>query len=70
MQKIRKILTAVSGETALPTNQPTNQPIINNNTDLIGPRWRRCILVQFSGSKDITHKTIYFYSYQKSFKVS
>ena len=25
MEKIRKILTAVSEETALPTNQPTNQ---------------------------------------------
>ena len=37
MHKIRKILRAVSEETAL----PTNQPIITNNTDLIGPRWRR-----------------------------
>ena len=37
MQKIRKILRAVSEKTAL----PTNQPIITNNTDLIGPRWRR-----------------------------
>ena len=37
MQKIRKILRAVSEKTAL----PTNQPIIANNTDLIGPRWRR-----------------------------
>ena len=26
MQKIRKILRAVSEKTALPTNQPTNQP--------------------------------------------
>ena len=34
MQKIRKILRAVSEETAL----PTNHPIITNNTDLIGPR--------------------------------
>ena len=33
MQKIRKILRAVSEKTAL----PTNQPIITNNTDLIGP---------------------------------
>ena len=33
MQKIRKILTAVSEKTAL----PTNQPIITNNTDFIGP---------------------------------
>ena len=41
MQKIRKILTTVSEKTALPTNQPNNQPIITNNTDLIGPRWRR-----------------------------
>ena len=41
MQKIRKILRAISEKTALPTNQPTNQPIITNNTDLIGPRWRR-----------------------------
>ena len=46
MQKIRKILGTVSGKTALPTYQPTNQPtnnqtnqpIITNNTDLIGPR--------------------------------
>ena len=46
MQKIRKILRAVSEKTALPTYQPTNQPtnnqtnqpIITNNTDLIGPR--------------------------------
>ena len=37
MQKIRKILGAVSEKTAL----PTNQPIITTNTDLIGPRWRR-----------------------------
>ena len=37
MQKIRKILRAVSEKTAL----PTNQPIITNNNDLIGPRWRR-----------------------------
>ena len=34
MQKIRKILGAVSEKTAL----LTNQPIITNNTDLIGPR--------------------------------
>ena len=27
MQKIRKILTAISGKTALPTNQPTNQTL-------------------------------------------
>ena len=33
MQKIRKILTAVSKKTAL----LTNQPIIANNTDFIGP---------------------------------
>ena len=31
-------------------NQPTNQPIITNNTDLIRPRWRR--------SKNIYHYTI------------
>ena len=37
MQKIRKILRAVSEKTALLTNHPTNQPIIINNTDLIGP---------------------------------
>ena len=37
MQKIRKILRAVSEKTALPTNQSTNQPIITNNTDFIGP---------------------------------
>ena len=41
MQKIRKILRAISEKTALPTNQPTNQSIITSNTDLIGPRWRR-----------------------------
>ena len=41
MQNIRKILRTVSDKTALPTNQPTNRPIITNNTDLIGPRWRR-----------------------------
>ena len=41
MQKIRKILGAVSEKNALPTNQPTNQPIITNNTDVIGPLWRR-----------------------------
>ena len=37
MQKIRKIFKTVSEKTAL----PTNQPIITNNTDLIGPRWSR-----------------------------
>ena len=41
MHNIRKILCTVSEKTVLPTNQPTNQPIITNNTDLIGPRWRR-----------------------------
>ena len=45
MQKIRKIVRAVSEKTALPTNQPTNQPtiqpVITNNTDLIRPRRRR-----------------------------
>ena len=41
MQKIRKILRAVSEKTALSTNQPTNQPIITNNNDFIGPDWRR-----------------------------
>ena len=45
IQKIRKILRAVSEKTALPTNQPinqpTNQPIITNNTNFIGPGWRR-----------------------------
>ena len=41
MQKIRKILRAVSEKTVLPTNQPTNQPIITKNTDLIVPRWSR-----------------------------
>ena len=35
MHKIKKILRAVSEKTALPTNQPTNQPIIANNTDLM-----------------------------------
>ena len=33
MQKIRKLIPAVSEKTGL----PTNQPIIINNTDLIGP---------------------------------
>ena len=41
MQKIRKILRVVFEKTALQTNQPTNQPIITNNTDLIGLHWRR-----------------------------
>ena len=49
MEKIRKILRAVSEKTGLPvnqptnqrTNQPTNQPIITNNSDPIGPRWRQ-----------------------------
>ena len=41
LQKIRKILRVISEKTALPTNQPNNQPIVTNNTDLIGPRWRR-----------------------------
>ena len=36
MKKIRKILWAVSEKTTL----PTNQPIITNNTDFIGPDWR------------------------------
>ena len=36
MQKIRKIFKAVSEKTVL----PTNQPIITNNTDFIGPCWR------------------------------
>ena len=50
MQKIRKIVWAVSEKAALPTNQPTNQLtnqlIITNNTDLIGPRWRRSNKIQ------------------------
>ena len=37
MQKIRKILRVVSEKTVLPTNQPTNQPIITNNNDFTGP---------------------------------
>ena len=37
MQKIRKILRAVSEKTA----SLTNQPIITNNTDFIGPGWRQ-----------------------------
>ena len=41
MQKIRKTLRAVSEKTVLPTNQPNNQPVITNNTDFIGPGWRR-----------------------------
>ena len=45
MQKIRKILRAVSEKTALPTNQPTNQttnqPTVINSTDFIAPDWRR-----------------------------
>ena len=41
IQKIRKILQAVSEETALPTNQQNNQPIITNNIDFIGPGWRQ-----------------------------
>ena len=38
MQNTRKILRAVSEKNTLSTNQPTNQPIITKNTDLIGPR--------------------------------
>ena len=37
MQKIRKILTAVSEKTALPTNQPN----VTNSIDLIEPGWRQ-----------------------------
>ena len=37
MQKIRRILRAVSEKTAL----LTNQPVITKNTDLIGPGSRR-----------------------------
>ena len=37
MQKIREIPWVVFEKTAL----QTNQPIITNNTDFIGPRWRR-----------------------------
>ena len=37
MQKIRKILIAFSKKTAL----ATNQPIITNSTDFIGPGWHR-----------------------------
>ena len=37
MQKIRKILGADSEKTAFLTNHPTNQPIIANNTNFIGP---------------------------------
>ena len=37
MQKNQKFVRAVSEKTAL----PTNQPIITNNTDPIGPCWRR-----------------------------
>ena len=36
MQKIRKILKAVTEKTVLPTNQPTNQLIITNNTSFKG----------------------------------
>ena len=39
MQKIRKLLRAVSEKKL--RYQPNNQPIITNNTDFIGPRWRR-----------------------------
>ena len=41
MQKIRRILRAVSEKTALSTNQTTNQPVITKNADLIGPCSRR-----------------------------
>ena len=47
MQKIRKILRAVSEKTALPTNQSTNQPIITNNTDFIRPGWHRPVKIVF-----------------------
>ena len=36
MQKIKKILWAVSKKSALAINQPTNQTIITSNTDFIG----------------------------------
>ena len=51
MQKIRKILRAVSEKTALPTNQPTYQLIITNNTNFIGLGWRRSknIIIQKPG---------------------
>ena len=41
MQKSEKSLEPFLRKTALPTNQPNNQPIITNNIDFIGPRWRR-----------------------------
>ena len=41
MQKIRKLLRVVSEKTFLLTNQPTNQPIITNNTNLAVPGWGR-----------------------------
>ena len=37
MQKLENSLEPFLRKTAL----PTNQPIITNNTNLIGPRWRR-----------------------------
>ena len=41
MQKIRTILRVINEKNALPTNQPTNKQIITNNSDFIGPGWRR-----------------------------
>ena len=51
MQKIRKILGAVSEKTAL--------PIITNNTDLIGPRWRRSNKPRDAENEGAKYKKIY-----------
>ena len=62
MQKIRKILRAVSEKTALPTNQPTNQPTnYYQNTDLAGPRWRRSNKCFFKKSNILFSANIYLF---------
>ena len=45
---MRKILRAVSEKTAL----PTNQPIITNNTDFIGPTWLTPVQQEIKQQKD------------------
>ena len=41
MQKIKKSREPFLRKPRYQPIQPTNQPIITNNTDLIGPRWRQ-----------------------------
>ena len=61
MQKIRKILGAISEKTALPTCQPNNQPIINN-ADFIGPGcWCRPIKRTKKINKELQTISIYWF---------